>query len=361
MRACLLSAALLSLLGGAAASADEPKDALLLAGSGPGIETDLTDDVGEAVTFALGGDKGFRALPKEKVQAKIGYLGPNKPGDCLFDTECLRKVHKELGTRWFVVVRLSVEDGQYRVVVTRIADQGNLDVAVSALVPRSTSDLINKLRALVGGALAEPMTMLTISINEKDALVEANDVKLGQGSISRRVRAGSYRIRVSKAGFTTFEATISCVVEQPCVVPATIFREQTPLERPTTASGVSPTTKTALVATGWAVTAIGVGMLVTGAVFGARSTALNSELAEVCPAGGVCTIGRAEADQKVTDGRDAAKLFNAVGIPGIVLAVGGLAMALTGHLLTPAAGQGGVTVTGVASPGFLGLQAEGRF
>lgn len=335
-------------------------DGLLVVAVGASVDAELIDDLTEGLHFATkraAAKRDFRFLPKEKVKSALGYLGPKSPGSCILDRECLRKAHKTLGTRFFLLVRLQPSDGRFQIVVTRIGEKAADDVVKDGSSPTGAANFMNAARSLILSSLEDPRITLSLSVNEKGAAIEVGGKVLTGTTI--RVRPGRYRIRVTKEGFVPFEASVDCVAGQPCVVPANIFRSPTIPTRPTDPRPTDPTADPVpriLQITGWSAAGLGVALTITGIVFGAQSSSALSELEDAC-ASGVCTLSRGDAEDKRSKGEDGATLFNALGIPGMILTAGGLATAIVGHVLaarspgskgdvevTPAIGPGGTTL-----------------
>ncbi len=333
------------------------RDALVVVGVGASIDAELLDDLTEGLHFAVpraAPERAFDFIPKERVNAKLGYNGPKSPGNCILDRECLRKVHKALGTRFFLLIHLKPHDGRFQIVVTRVGNAASDDVVKDGISPTGPAEFMNAARPLVLKALVSPRTTLSLSVNEQDATVEVDDKEVGRGSLSIQIRPGRYKIRVSKKGFIPFQTTVVCQEDQPCVVPANIFREPAktvapvPTAKPTTRTGSTPQI---LKITGWSTAGLGLALTITGIVFNAQSAATYSELEDAC-VDGVCSLSRAAAEDKRAQGEDDAALFNALGIPGLILTVGGVATAIVGHVLASGSkGEGSIEVTPALGPG----------
>ena len=322
------------------ASATEPADVLLVLATGADAGEELAGDVNEALSFAIAREKEMVFLPKEKVMGEMDYESPTKPGNCVFDNACLRKVKEKLGARWFIVARLALRDGGYQITVTRIADSADEDVSRAKPSPAGAASVINTTRGLVLGSLKQPMTTLVLSVNIPDALVEINGVKRGEGPTSVAVKPGRYKIRVSKEGYTPFEATITCAADRQCVVPANIFEVPVNNLNPDPRVPTVDSTPKILQITGWTAAGIGLVMGGVGIAYGVQAKSLQNRADKACssnPCGGSLE-NRADAEQLQREGQTAAKLFNGVGIPGLILLAAGTAVAVVGHVLEPETG-----------------------
>ena len=339
MRSTLITVSLL-LFAAIPVQAVEPADVLLVLAIGTDAGAELAGDVTEALTFTIARDKGMRFLPKEKVKGEMDYESPTKPGNCVFDNACLRKVKQKLGARWFIVARLALREGGYQITVTRIGDSADEDVSTAKPSPAGAASVINTARGLVVGSLKQPMTTLVLSVNIPDALVEINGVKRGEGPTSVPVKPGRYKIRVSKAGYTPFEATVICNADQQCVVPANIFKAPVNSLNPDPRVSTVDSTPKILQITGWTGAGIGLVMSGVGIAFGIQAKSLQNRADTACsanPCGGSLQ-NRADAEQLEREGRMASKLFNGVGIPGFILLAAGTALAVVGHVLEPETG-----------------------
>jgi hypothetical protein len=361
----LLTGLLLLCLVAPAAAQDKPRDALVVLATGD-VSGELAEDVTEAISFSIAKDKGMNFLPKEAITAKLGYVSPAEPGDCLFDNQCLRRIHKELKTRYFIAARLQRSGGGYKITVVRVAHAASGDVVEAAAVPDSASDVINKTRALVVASLKVPMATFVFSVNETDAIIELGGKKVGTGNTSVRVKPGTYSVKVSKPGFQSFQAKLRCDARRQCIVPVNLIPKRVdPGPGPGPGKTEPSNTPMILQATGWSAAGVGAAMTVVGVVFGLQASDAQSQLEAACPiAGQPCSIDRAAAQGLQDDGDQGSSLFNAVGIPGMILLGGGLITAIVGHVIdTPAAeGEGKVDIlpTWIPNAG-LGVNATFRF
>ncbi len=353
---------LVLLLAPAIAAQDKPKDALVVLATGD-VSEELAEDVTEAISFSIQKEKKLAFIPKEAVTAKLGYTGPNSPGSCLFDNECLRRVHKALKTRYFVAARLSREGAGYKISVARIADTAASDVLVAATVPDSASDVINRTRALVVESLKNPLATFVFSINEPDALIEVGGKAVEKGKKRVQVKPGMYMVKVSKEGFQPFEAKLRCEAKRQCIVPVNLLpKRKITIEDPK----LPPKSNLPFIlqVSGWSAAGVGAVMTGVGIAFGAQSASAQQELEDACPTpNSPCTIGRDEATQLRDDGDTGAGLFNAVGIPGMILLTGGIITAVVGHVIddpTPDT-KGKVEITPSLAPGGARIDAIIRF
>ncbi len=321
------------------ALADEPpkpSDALLVVGTGADVSQELADDITEAIAFSIAKDTGMSFLPKEVVTAKLDYESPGKPGTCIFNNECLRKVHRSLKTRHFIVARLARGGAGYKITVVRVTNTASGDVTAAGDTPNGPSDVINKMRALVTQSLKTPIATFVLSVNEQDAIVEVGGKKVGTGSTTIKVKPGTYRIRVSKKGFVTFEAKLQCTAGQQCIVPVNIIPKQAvvkPPDPPVKTPGADNTPKILKIA-GWSTAGVGVAMTIVGVVYGLQASDAQSELDVAC-ATSPCSITADRASELTSQGESGSSIFNGVGITGIVLTVLGAGAAITGHLIKP--------------------------
>lgn len=350
------------------ASAAPPEDALLVVSTDPAVSLELVDDVTEAACFALGQEGALHCLPKEKIQGLIGYQGPRKPGNCLFNSECLRLVHTDIKTRVFVLVRVSKEGDRYAIIVNRLATDTTSDVIIQGNAPLNASDLIQKIRTLVVESLKDPEATVIISVNEADALVTIDDKAVGTGSSAHPVKPGTHRIRVSKDGFIPFEIVLQCEANNRCVVSAILVKEPTvvvpkisqPIEE---AAPVPNSVRTALLTVGWTTAGIGAVLTIVGAVYGSSAQQLQHDLENGCVTQ-PCSLTVAEAREIQEEGETATAVFNYVGIPGMVLFVGGMAVAIAGHFQPTVVTKEAISV-GVAPyvgrSGSFGIHTHFRF
>lgn len=347
------------------AAADEPVDALVVVATGADMSAELAADTTEALHFSVAPDTGLNFLPKEKVLGMLAYDGPMQPGSCIYDNECLRRTHKELGTRWFIVVRLSASGSGYGITVVRIAESAELDVAVNGESGHSAAELINKCRGLVVSAMKTPLATLVFSVNEQDATVEVGGKVVGQGSVTVEVRPGTYRVRITKEGFVPFDAKIACGADRQCIVPVNILPLQRvpdpePDPEPDPGTPVPDNTPQILQITGWSAAGVGAAMTVVGVIFGVNAANNQSDLDAAC-ADPQCSITRQDARAMANDGEQGATLFNAVGIPGMILLVGGVTTAVIGHIIEPETKQELEVTPALGLDGSVFLNARLRF
>lgn len=316
----------------ALALADAPKDVFVVLGTGEAVSEELAEDVTEALAFSIAQEKGLSFLPRELLLSKLQYTDPTSPGTCLFDNECLRRVHETLGTRWFVLARLARRGDDYKVTVIRIGDSAATDSIKAASVPGGAADVINKTRGMVVASLRKSVTTFVVTVNEPDAVVVFNGKEVGKGSTTVKVKPGAYRIVVRKEGFTSFDAKLECAAERQCIVPVNILPKRTlPIDPvPGDLSGT-------LVVTGWSVAGVGVAMTAMGIAFGLQAADAQSRLDGACPTPGeVCSLANSVAEDLHAEGETGSLLFNTVGIGGMILAAAGLVTAIAGHAMTPA-------------------------
>lgn len=329
--------------------------ALVVVGAGHDVSADLIDDVNEAVAFAVGRSEQIVFVPKERVREALGYRSPREPGSCSFDDECIRRQRKGLKVKRFIVVRLTVKDGGYRIHVIDVAEKADADVSLVGQSTASSSDLINQTRRLVRKLLA-PSTTLEVRTNLVDATIEVGGKQVGVGRASVVLPLGTHVIRVSKEGYTRFETSVTCVQGQKCVVQANLAKAQKGSQ------DASPSSwEDTLRITGWSTLGVGVAMTVVGAVFGVRALSLQQELDDACD-GNLCQLTREEMTTKLSSGDDAAAIYNTVGIPGMVLTAGGALMVVMSylHLFEDDSGAARI-VPMVRLDGSVGAQAEWRF
>jgi hypothetical protein len=307
-----------------------PQDVFVVLAVAPGDSPELANDVTEALSFALSQDEGqaLNFLPKERVIEQLGYASPDQPGTCIFDHECLRRVHKELGTRLFVVARLESTEERHDITVVRITESAELDVVTSARTAASTADLINRTRTLASIALRPPKIMLVISVNESEASIEVDGLPVGIGSVTLEVEPGVQQVRVSKPGFHPFEREVPCAAGAPCVLPVHLQSTQPNL----VTGGAAMSTPEILQMTGWSVAGVGAVMSVVGLIYGVDATQASDDFESACRTV-PCTMTRAEAQALASEGQTGATVFNSVGIPGLVLLAGGVATGVVGHWL----------------------------
>lgn len=340
-------------------------DALVVLATGQDVDMELAGDVTEAVSFALARDKetGWSFLPKEQIIARLGYTSPEKPGACLFNNECLRKIHQDLKTRRFVLVRLEKREGGYRVILVRVADSAGQDRTASAEIPGAVADVINRVRGMALESMKEQVARFVFSVNEKDATVEVGGKEVGHGSVTINVKPGSYKVRVHKPGFVTFEATLRCTANQSqCVVPVNLVPEREHVPDPGPGPQLPPdNTPFVLQVSGWSAVGVGLVMTTVGIVFGLEASRTQDDLNAAC-SGQPCSLTRPDARAKLQEAEDAASLFNGVGITGIVLTAVGAAVAITGHVLdTTDEGKGSVDVSPAFGPDRVMLNTTIRF
>jgi hypothetical protein len=317
------------LLGGRESLATEqPKDAFVVLAVGDGVSSELADDVTEAVTFAVGSQNKLNFLPKEKLQQQLGYQSPAQTGNCVFDNECLRRVRKSLGVRWFVVARLSRVGASVQIVVTQIAGSGPLDVQASGQAPSGASDIINKVRMLLLRVLVRPQSTLAISPSHPDGQVFVDGKKVGTGNVVVKVTPGPHMVRVSKIGFTTFKASVDCGANSECVVAAKLVPSNE-----SNYSGTIPMRDTGRIwrIMGWTSAGVGSGLVIIAAIAASQSSGLEDELNDAC-ASKPCSITRTDAKSKTNKGERAALVAQVSGSIGALLLAGGATAIVMGYL-----------------------------
>jgi hypothetical protein len=313
-----------------------PRDAFVVLAVGDGVTQEMADDITEAVSFAVGAQRELTFLPKERIQQKLIYKGPLSAGNCLFDNECLRQCHTDLGTRWFVVARLTAGMNGFQIVVTRIGQSPAGDLQASGQSPASTGDAINKVRALLIKVLKEPQAILVINANENDAAVYIDGKPAGKGPMRITVNAGPHKVSVTKDGYATFDAVIDCAANNQCMVPASIFPapkeivKRNPFTGPKIKKSAGDSGRIWRIA-GWTSAGVGAGLAVMAVIAGVQATDLEQELNDACvelP----CSISKGDAKAKTEEGERAAIVANISGIVGGVLLAGGAAAIIYGYL-----------------------------
>jgi len=330
--------------------------ALLVLGAGENLSSDLLDDVTEAVAFSVGRAKNISFIPKERCQEIVGYHSPREPGSCGFDDECIRSKRKALGVERFIIVRLTLLPQRYRVQVIAVGAEAKSDRSAVGQSSRSSSDLINQIRRLVLPLFEQESLTLQIIPNVADAQVSVDGKALGTGTVSKTVTAGSYRVRVTRAGYVPFEVATPCPSGPVCTVQVNLVPEGA------VATAETPMSTRLIVRwSGWATAGVGVAMTTVGIVFGIKARGFQQELDDRC-VGRQCTGTQAESESTLAQGNDAATIFNAVGIPGMVLAAGGLTMVALSYLdIFDAEESTAKIIPVVTSDGSFHIQSEWRF
>ncbi len=314
------------LCGGNALAQQDASSALLVLGAGEDLSADLLDDVTEAVSYAVGQAKKVSFIPKERCQESVGYLSPREPGSCGFDDECVRSKRGQLGVERFIIVRITPQSQGYRIQVTSVGSTAANDRTAMGESTRSSSDLINQIRRLVVPLFEQPTVTLQIITSASEAQVFVDGTSVGTGTVSMPVLAGPHTIRVTRVGHVAFETTANCVAGSPCTVRAMLVKEGD------TTGADTPLQTTEIVRwSGWATAGVGVAMAVVGTVYGLKARAYQQDLDDACQ-GRLCALPRSKSTDTLSSGEDAAMIFNAVGIPGMVLAAGGATMVILSYL-----------------------------
>jgi len=300
--------------------------ALLVLGAGEELSADLLDDVTEAVLYSVGQAEKVSFIPKERCQESVGYLSPREPGSCGFDDECVRSKRAALGVERFIIVRITLHEQAYRIQVTSVGQAAVNDRTAMGQSTRSSSDLINQIRRLVVPLFQQPSVTLQIISSASDAQVFVDGKPVGTGTVSMSVEVGTHAVRVTRAGYVAFETTANCVAGAPCSVRAVLVKEGE------VAPPDSPLQTAEIVRwSGWATAGVGVAMTVVGSVYGFKARSYQQELDDSCQ-GRYCARTRSKGSNTLGSGEDAAMIFNAVGIPGMVLAAGGATLVILSYL-----------------------------
>ena len=330
--------------------------ALLVLGAGEALSADLLDDVTEAVLYSVGQAEKVSFIPKERCQESVGYSSPREPGSCGFDDECVRSKRATLGVERFIIVRVTPTTQGYRIQVTSVGQAAENDRTATGNSTRSSSDLINQIRRLVVPLFQQLSVTLQVISSASDAQVFVDEKPVGAGTVSLSVEAGNHSVRVTSPGHVPFETTANCVAGGPCIVRAVLVKAGD-----STSPDVPLQTTDIVRWSGWATAGVGVAMTVVGTVYGFKARAYQQELDDSCQ-GRICARTQSKSSKTLSAGEDAAMIFNAVGIPGMVLAAGGATLVILSYLDVFSESESSARILpSVDADGGVHLHTEWRF
>lgn len=324
LRVCLFGLGFLSLSGRLLADQPKPVDLALVVFSGAIPENIEIDDVGSPLGFALGQLKDASFQDQYMAsQFLTDYKSNTEPGSCIYDSTCLRKVRKDKGLRHFFVAKADFQaGGQVKVTILRITDSIVTDTEVSKVVSATASSIVNLIKAVVTESL------------EAEATAPKPD---------------------SQPVINVEPLPVKPVVKIPPPEP------HPPLLPPNLITdSPSPRPGRNLIITGWTLVGVGAVLAGVGTYYGVQASKIETDLNENCGPNTLCPYTSTEASDLSDDMKTDGLLFNSLGIPGWVMVAGGLATAISGHVLATET-HGVVEISPVLTPESAMLFSTVRF
>lgn len=317
-------------------------------------------------------DKELRTIDA-LANITIEYGSPTNTGRCLYDGSldseygCLRALVPKYRDVVIGTVSYDKDARAYLLVMRRLRHTKLLDDVCEQTIPEGDTDGIGLVvaAASVTDLCTKQMFRnvdLTIR-NPGHASILVDDKVTTQEQL--RVTAGKHVIKATREGFDPWSDTIECKADSPCTVVVAlkpkevavapkVSLERRPPDQPSRVTHADlevnarvpismKHVRTGLISSGWATTAVGVGLTIAGIMYGVSATDASDEIDAACPAG-LCSISESDVRALYDSGTSDEEISNTLLGVGIGFVTVGLALAITGHVLDDPLETGGEAI-----------------